>query len=44
MNKTFVHVPTPEDFELEEGSLISNLVNGIPRKEIYIVLGDVGTH
>jgi len=44
MNMTFDHVPTPKGFEKEDGSLLSSLVDGMIRKEIYIALGDVGTH
>jgi hypothetical protein len=44
MNMTFVHVPTPDGFEMEDGSLISNLLTGMIGKEIYIALGDVGTN
>jgi hypothetical protein len=44
MNMTFVHVPTPEGFEREEGSRTNNLIRGMIRKEIYIALGGVGTH
>jgi hypothetical protein len=44
MNVTFVHVPTPVCFEMEEGSLINNLVMGMLGKEIYNAVGDVGTY
>jgi hypothetical protein len=44
MNMTFVHVPTPKWFEIEEGASIDGVVNGMFRKEIDIVLGAVGTH
>jgi hypothetical protein len=43
MNMTFVHVPTPEGFEVG-GSSVNNLVKGMLRKEIYIALGAVGTN
>jgi hypothetical protein len=44
MNMTFLHVPTPEGFEMEEGSLTSKLVLGMIGKKIYIALGNVGIH
>jgi hypothetical protein len=44
MNMTFVHVPTPNGFEMDDGSLISNLVMSMIGKEVYIALGNVGTH
>jgi hypothetical protein len=44
MNMTFEHVPTPEGFEKEEGSLLTNLIEGMLGKKIYIALGDLGTH
>jgi len=40
MNMTFVYVPTPKGFELEEGS-VNNLVSAMNAKEAYIALGDV---
>jgi len=40
MNMTFVHVPTPEGFEIENGS-VNNLVNATIAKETYIALGGV---
>jgi len=40
MNMTFVHVPTPEGFEIENGS-VNNLVNAMIAKEAYIALGGV---
>ena len=40
MNMTFVHVPTPEGFELEKGS-VNNLVTAMIAKEAYIALGGV---
>jgi hypothetical protein len=40
MNMTFVYVPTPEGFELEDGS-VNNLVNSMIEKEAYIALGGV---
>ena len=40
MNMTFVHVPTPQGFEIEEGS-VNNLVNAMIAKEAYIALGSV---
>jgi len=44
MNMTFIHVPTPEGFEMEHGSLTANLLKNMFRKKIYIALGYVGTH
>jgi len=44
MNMTFVYVPTPEGFKIEEGSVLRNLVMGMLGKEIYIALSVVGTH
>jgi hypothetical protein len=41
MNMTFVHVPTPEGFELEKQS-VNNLVTAMFAKEAYIALGRVG--
>jgi len=43
MNMTFVHVPTPEDFETD-GGLTNNLIRAMIAKEVYIALGAVGTH
>jgi hypothetical protein len=43
MNMTFNHVPTPEDFEDKGGDLETNLFMGMFRKEIHIVLGNLGT-
>jgi hypothetical protein len=43
MNMSFVHVPTPEGFEMEESS-VDNLFMGMYRKDIYIALGAVGTN
>ena len=43
MNMTFIHVPTPEGFEVEKG-LISNLVMSMFEKNASMALGDVGTH
>ena len=40
MNMTFVHVPAPEGFELEEDS-VNNLVASMIAKESYIILGGV---
>jgi len=40
MNMTFVYVPTPECFELEEGS-VNILVIAMFAKETYIALGSV---
>ena len=44
INMTFVHVPTPKGFEIEDGSLRTNLIIGMLEKEIYIALGNVGTN
>jgi len=41
MNMTFVHVPTPEGFELEKGE-VRNLISSMFQKESYIVVGSVG--
>jgi len=38
INMTFVHVPTPEDFEIEEG-LTYNLTRAMIAEESFIVLG-----
>jgi len=43
MNMSFVHVPTPEGFEMEKGS-VNNLSRAMFEKEVYIALGNVGTH
>jgi hypothetical protein len=43
MNMTFVHVPTPEGFEIEKVST-DNLITAILAKEAYRALGDLGTH
>jgi len=43
MNMSLVHVPTPEGFEKEEG-LVDNLIGAMFEKEVYIALGNVGTH
>jgi hypothetical protein len=40
MNMAFVHVPTPEGFELREES-VNNLVSAMIAKEAFIVLGSV---
>jgi len=40
MNVTFVYVPTPEGFEVENGS-VNNLVTAMIAKEAYIALGGV---
>jgi hypothetical protein len=44
MNMSFVHVPTPEDFELGDGALVANLIKGMLAREIYVALGNVGTN
>jgi hypothetical protein len=43
LKTTFVHVPTPEGFESDEG-LTNNLISAMIAKEVYIALGAVGTH
>jgi hypothetical protein len=43
MNMSFLHVPTPEGFEMGEGS-VDTLLMGMFRKEIFIALGAVGTN
>jgi hypothetical protein len=40
LNMTFVYVPTPEGFKMEEGS-VNNLVSAMIAKEAYIALGGV---
>jgi len=42
LNMTFVHVPTPEGFEFQKGS-VNNLIFAMFAKEAYIALG-VGNH
>jgi hypothetical protein len=37
-NMTFLHVPTPEKFDMENGSVIDDLVNDMFRKEIYVIV------
>jgi len=43
MNMTFHLVPTPKDFEKEDGISIINLLIGMIKKQIYIALGNTGT-
>jgi len=43
MNMTFVHIPTPEGFEIEE-SLTDNLIRAMFAREAFIALGLLGTH
>jgi len=43
MNMTFIHVPTPEGFEIEKG-MTDNLTKAMLVKEVYIALGELGTH
>ena len=43
LNMTFIHVPTPEGFEIENG-LTDNLIRAMIAKEGYIALGEVGTN
>jgi len=40
MNMTFVHVPTPEGFEIEDGS-VNNLISAMIVKEAYRALGGI---
>jgi hypothetical protein len=40
MNMTFVYVPTPEGFEIEDGT-VNNLVSTMIAKKAYIALGGV---
>jgi hypothetical protein len=40
MNMTFVYVPTPEGFELGNGS-VNNLVSAMIAKKAFITLGGV---
>jgi hypothetical protein len=42
MNMTFLHVPTPKGFEMDNESRISDFFIGTLIKEIYIALGVVG--
>ena len=42
-NMTFVHVPTPPDFEIGK-SMTNNLTGALVQKEAYIALGVVGSH
>jgi len=41
MNMTFVHVPTPEGFEMEQGEWLHNLNGALFEKETFINLGDL---
>jgi hypothetical protein len=41
MNMTFVYVPTPKAFEVEEDS-VNDLVSAMNAKKVYIALGRVG--
>jgi len=43
LNMTFIHVPTPEGFEADNG-MTHNLIGAMFAKQIYIALGKVGTH
>jgi hypothetical protein len=43
MNMTFVHIPTPEDFEMAGGS-VTDLIRAMFAKEAYIALGALGTY
>jgi len=40
---TFVYVPTPEGFEVEQGGKVHNLIWAFLEKKILIALGDLGT-
>jgi len=44
MNLTFAHIPTPDGFEVEEGTLITNFFICMIGKEIYIALSVVRTY
>lgn len=41
---TFVHIPKPEYFEMEEVYLITNYVVRLLGKEIYNAVGNVGIY
>ena len=41
MSMTFVLVPTPEDFEIEQGKLLHKLIGALFEKETFIALGDL---
>jgi len=43
MNTTFIHVPTPEGFEIAKGTTY-NLTKAMFEKEVYIALGREGTY
>jgi len=43
MNMTFVHVPTPTEFEIQNGWKINYLINAMLAKDAYIALGDLGS-
>jgi hypothetical protein len=43
MNMTFIHVPTPVDFDFGKGRT-RNLIRTMVAKKAYIALGHVGTH
>ena len=43
MNMTFIHVPNPEGFEADKG-ITNNLTWDMVTKDVYIGLGNVGTH
>ena len=43
-NMTFVHIPTPDGFEIGESCVLNNLIRGMIKKEINIALGDVGNY
>jgi len=42
MNMMFVHVHTPEGFEIVHGSF-TKLIKSMMENKVYIALGDVGT-
>jgi hypothetical protein len=44
MNMSLFYVPTPKEFEMEEGSVLGDVVNSMFEKEIDIALGAVGIH
>ena len=43
MNMAFVHVPTPESFKIGNSS-VYHLARAMFEKDVYIALGQVGTH
>jgi len=43
MNMTFVHVPTPDGFEIKSDGSINNLIISMMTKKSYIALGGLGS-